>query len=136
MQIMSSDFSLFEDIKRSLTRVNPQTHLKQDSYFKPELKGLLGFFWPKRLTAGDLTTLRTAFLDRAEQVVRRQMVRIVGSLSFGIAYVDTIYSTPLGCTRGSALLVPRGMWYQISHWKEPRRTATSKQHSLTPLQIY
>lgn len=68
-----------------MTRVNPQTHLKQDSYFQPELKALLDFFWPKRLTIEDLTTLRTAFLDRAEQVVRRQIVRILSSLSFGNA---------------------------------------------------
>ncbi|KAI1789117.1 hypothetical protein LXA43DRAFT_1022584 [Ganoderma leucocontextum] len=66
------NFKSFKNIRRSITRVNPQTHIMQDSYYKPELQALLDFFWPHLLTAGDLTKLRAAFLDRAEHVVRRQ----------------------------------------------------------------
>ena len=74
MCVVPLDFKSSRDIRKSMVRVNPQSHIKQDFYYKPELQALLDFFWPDMLTDTDLDKLRTAFLDRAEDVVRRQQV--------------------------------------------------------------
>ncbi|PIL34379.1 hypothetical protein GSI_03154 [Ganoderma sinense ZZ0214-1] len=73
MLVSSANIFNFKDIKRSLTRVNPATHVEQDSFYGPELRALTAFFWPNLPTVEDLTELKTAFLDRAEYVLTRQM---------------------------------------------------------------
>ncbi|KAM5540087.1 hypothetical protein V8D89_006227 [Ganoderma adspersum] len=73
MLIPSANTFNFKDIKRSLTRVNPVTHIEQDSYYGPELQALTAFFWPNLPAVEELTELKTAFLDRAEYVLTRQM---------------------------------------------------------------
>ena len=66
-------YSDFRNPAASTDRVNPLTHLIQDTYFKPELEALLRFFWP--LTQhGGITDLRSLVRTRVNYVMKRQAV--------------------------------------------------------------
>ena len=53
--------------------INPLSHLMQDSYFKPEIEAVLGFFWPLPQSE-DITELRTFVRARVNYIMSRQAV--------------------------------------------------------------
>ena len=66
-------YSDFRNPAASKDRINPLTHLMQDTYFKPELGAVLHFFWP--LTEhGSITDLRPLVRTRVNYVMKRQAV--------------------------------------------------------------
>ncbi|KAM5540152.1 hypothetical protein V8D89_006292 [Ganoderma adspersum] len=71
MLVPSANSFNFRNPSASTNRINPLSHLMQDSYFKPELEALLRIFWPVP-EIGGIAKLRPLARTRLNYIMKRQ----------------------------------------------------------------